>query len=174
MPLSSDISTFWFRLGFIICVGFHILWISGMIFDFPNRLLSPVASITGLFLGSPLHHLPEGHWQLQTARGWLTLTRDCSGLNYWILATGLLLWYGAKNHSLRATLLAPFLAYGLTVVVNSFRVISSYHVQSVTRSYLPLSLDGAIHLAVGTACFTGGLIFLILLQPRKHYENSPA
>ncbi|TGE14186.1 exosortase K [Hymenobacter elongatus] len=125
-------------------------------------LLRPTDTLVGAVLGSGSSFEPVRGFVHSGLR--ITIDKSCSGFNFWLLCSGLLLTVGlrylgpGKARSGWWLLALPVLGYGLTVLVNASRILVAVGLQraipTLARRYAWL------HEAEGVLVY---LFFLLLI-----------
>jgi len=124
-------------------------------------LLNPTNKIIGLITGSNATYLPEQgflHHQLN-----IIIDKSCSGFNFWMISYMMLTFLGLKyiTSDFQKILLIPIallVAYMLTIITSSSRIIVSIIIQNHTSNFLFLS-QSTIHESIGVIT---NLSFLII------------
>ena len=126
-----------------------------------NFLLKPTDKLVGLLIGSQSVSTIESGYFYERLN--IIIDKSCSGFNFWILCFLLITYLTVKHFdkSIDKFLAIPtalFVAYLLTIFVNTSRIFVSIVVQSQTKSIF-LDHQHIIHETIG---ITTNLTFLIL------------
>lgn len=149
---------------FLTAVGFFILLKFGFTLADNNDLtllLKPTDKFVGLLTGSQSVYISDNGYFHEHLN--IIIDKSCSGFNFWILCFLLFAYLTVKHFdkSIQKSLSLPtslFVAYVLTIFVNTSRIFVSIVVQSQTKSIF-LNHQHIIHEAIG---ITTNLTFLIL------------
>ena len=149
---------------YFTAVGLFILLKFGFTFADNNDLtflLKPTDKFVGLLTGSQSVYISDSGYFHEHLN--IIINKSCSGFNFWILCFLLFAYLTVKhfNKSIQQFLSLPtslFVAYVLTIFVNTSRIFVSIVVQSQTKSVF-LNHQHMIHEAIGIIT---NLTFLIL------------
>ena len=124
-------------------------------------LIKPTDKLVGLLTGSQSVYLSDNGYFHEHLN--IIIDKSCSGFNFWILCFLLFTYLTVKHidNSIHKFLTIPtalFVAYVLTIFVNTSRIFVSIVVQSQTKIFF-LNNQQIIHEAIG---ITTNLTFLIL------------
>jgi exosortase K len=151
------------KLAYTQATPTHLLW-----------LLWPTNAMVGVVLNSTSQFVPA-HGFLHPALH-IAIDKSCSGFNFWLLCSGLLLVSALRYPRAAASwwlLSLPVVAYGLTVLVNASRIITAVSLQRVMPAWVPEL--GWLHQAEGVLVY---LSFLLLIsagfQRFCHFLSNPA
>ena len=124
---------------------------------------SPAASAASLFLGAA--RIDDGGDVLLSAgAGLLRVTRECSGVSFWAMLCGLVLFnalrrpFSARSLFVTAALLPCVWLYAVTV--NGMRIAASYHVAALFSHGFLARFGAGAHLWTGILFFIPALILL--------------
>ncbi len=124
-------------------------------------LLKPTDKLVGLLTGSQSVFISENGYFHEHLN--IIIDKSCSGFNFWILCFLLITYLTVKHfdksaHKILMILTSFFVAYVLTVFVNTSRIFVSIVVQSHAESIF-FNHQYIIHEAIG---ITTNLTFLVL------------
>jgi exosortase/archaeosortase family protein len=121
------------------------------------------ARVAGFLTGAPVFPVTVG-WQLPLAGGPVVVTADCSGTDFFLLATVLIARL-LLRHGARGWLAIPgglFAAVPFALGINGLRVVAVLQLHHWVLPHLPPVYGPFLHLLVGTAIFLPSLILLHL------------
>lgn len=139
----------WFFYGFtlVLIIGLKLAWRNVPPTE-PRVFLSPLVTVLQFLTGTVFSIRPDGYFS--PALGVL-ITKDCGGMNYFLIAHGLLVYACLRffQGTGKVWAYAAFLtgAYGLTLLANTSRVMITIFLGRT--GLLPAALTGKPHLAVG-------------------------
>ena len=124
-------------------------------------LLKPTDKLVGLLTGSQSVYISDNGYFHEHLN--IIIDKSCSGFNFWILCFLLFTYLTVKHidkstHKFLTIPTALFVAYVLTIFVNTSRIFVSIVVQSQTKSIF-LNHQDILHEAIG---ITTNLTFLVL------------
>lgn len=143
-------------LIFIVCIqsfsGYFRSYISGM-FSFPP------AFITHLYTGGSIIETGNCEYVIQTPSISIKITEACSGFSFFLILTTVVLITGLLNKASILKLVPPvvLLAYLLTLVLNTSRIISSYYIKTLLSPSPSVPYE-TVHLALGVCIFFPALV----------------
>jgi exosortase K len=149
---------------YLTVVGLFILMKFGFTLSDNNELtllLKPTDKLVGLLTGSKSVYLSESGYFHEHLN--IIIDKSCSGFNFWILCFLLFTYLTVKHfaksiHKFLTIPTALFVAYLLTIFVNTSRIFVSIVVQFQTKSIF-INHQHIIHEVIG---ITTNLTFLIL------------
>lgn len=150
MPLANSFESFW-RVSFCL----------------------PSATISSIFLGSTYSSTDQGYMIANRILP-IHVTKACSAANFFILLLSLIIGIlikSVRKNEFWKLFLAVILAYLITVIANSARIIAGWITGILAREFLPDKFWPAVHLGTGVFMF---LIFLFLtyyLLTGRHYNG---
>jgi exosortase K len=117
----------------------------------------PSGWMAGVLMGAPVTTLPGCGVSLQTGCGPVTVTKACSGFDFFVLLFAATAWLRLRNSSARrfgAVVVSGLLAsYLLALSINAGRIILAVTIQAWTLRCLGEGFAHATHLAVGVLSF---------------------
>ncbi len=132
----------------------------------------PVAHLAGAFFGAGVAPTDAGYglnlsWPME-------VTTACSGITFFCLLVSVLvgLRYELRGWGWRMIGLIP-LAYAVTVVANTGRIVASWYTDGVAQAHFPVFLHAGAHTIVGFLFFLFALLLTYVLVWRATHE-SPA
>jgi len=131
----------------------------------------PAAHLAHLAIGGDLHIISDGEPQLLLGSLLIRVTQACSGVSFFLLLSAIaaLSIFTSKHHKWHCALIVPG-AYLLTLIVNSSRIICSYHINRMLPSSLSIPFEIS-HMALGMAIFLPALAgSYVLLKHLYHKE----
>lgn len=156
--------------------SFLVLQVTGTRFPWllEKVFLLPSAKLSSLSLGVPVsiteHGIRLHHDGVEVA-----ITEACSGFDFFCLVAGLWLGRvlyvsGCSPRSAWLSILAPLVAWPVTLIGNVSRIVSATGFRALTSGVFPSSYDGVIHQSIGVVVFLSTLIaFWFFLT--KQYER---
>jgi exosortase K len=149
---------------YLTAVGLFVLMKFGFTLADNNDLtflLKPTDKLVGLLTSSQSVYLSDNGYFHEHLN--IIIDKSCSGFNFWMLAFLLFAYLTVKHfnnfvHKLLSIPTALFVAYMLTLFVNTSRIFVSIVVQSQTKGIF-MNDQHIIHEAIG---ITTNLTFLIL------------
>lgn len=125
-------------------------------------LLKPTDKLVGILTGSQSIYIADSGYFHEYLN--IIINKSCSGFNFWILSFLLFSYLMLKHFekTFQKILTLPtslFLAYMLTIFVNTSRIFASIVVQTQAKKYLPAMPHLLLHEAIGICTY---LTFLIL------------
>lgn len=132
----------------------------------------PSGWIAAAILGAPSTLAEAGGLALHTGAGLVTVTRDCSGFDFFLLLFTATTWLRLKTADRRSRVLVVVstglaTAYIATLLVNAGRVVLAVYAQHWTLCFLGEGFAHATHLAVGVLSFLPILIIACSLIERS-------
>ena len=158
MQTNKKIPYYLTAVGFFILLKFSFTLADNNDLTF---LLKPTDKLVGLLTGSQSVYISNSGYIHEHLN--IIIDKSCSGFNFWILCFLLFAYLTVKyfDKSLQKILTLPtslFVAYVLTIFVNTSRIFTSIVVQNYTKGIF-LNQQHIIHEAIGV---TTNLTFLIL------------
>lgn len=124
-------------------------------------------------LGAPLTH--EGVILLHHPAISIEVTPECGGFLFFSFLTALTLAtgyrYRGRRHLVRSWPVWVLVAYVVTWLANTARIVSAVQGQLFVREMLPESYFAAIHSTIGMFVFIPALTGYWILLNRYYYEN---
>lgn len=133
----------------------------------------PSAQLCSLFLGSDCITTSEGYLLTNDLLA-IHVTKVCSGASFFILLCALMIGLtvqsiGLKN-LIRLSWILP-LAYVVTILANSSRILGGWITGRWARAFLPEPWWGGIHLGTGVVIFLTFLIAIYSILTWKTYHG---
>ncbi len=158
MQTNKNISYYLTAVGLFILLKFGFTLADNNDLTF---LLKPTDKLVGLLTGSQSVYISDSGYFHEHLN--IIIDKSCSGFNFWILCFLLFVYLTVKHYNspIQKSLSLPtslFVAFVLTIFVNTSRIFVSIVVQSQTKSIF-LNHQHIIHEAIG---ITTNLTFLIL------------
>lgn len=150
---------------YLTAVGLFILLKFGFTLADHNSLtflLKPTDKLVGLLTGSQSVYISDNGYFHEHLN--IIIDKSCSGFNFWILCYLLITYMTVKHfdksiHKFLTIPTALFVAYVLTIFVNTSRIFASIIVQVQADKFLPARPHLILHEIVGIIT---NLTFLIL------------
>ncbi|MFA5784806.1 MAG: exosortase/archaeosortase family protein, partial [Phycisphaerae bacterium] len=120
---------------------------------------------SSLFLGSQCLPVHEGYLLLRSSIP-IRVTQACNAASFFILTLSLFVGLAVKYRKQTSRFIIfsiPLLAYPVTIIANSVRIIAGAYITNWTRAALPENFWPSIHLAVGITVFLTFLTICYLL-----------
>ncbi len=131
----------------------------------------PAARCAGFFFNAAPFFDDQGSIVIPLADAVLEITPDCSAYGFFCLMTALLFVFFRRIsrplNPLGKTILIPCASYLITVISNSFRIVSGYHLHALVAQFLPKAMRNIIHLGLGITVFLTVLFCVYLILERK-------
>ncbi len=119
----------------------------------------PAARLSAFFLGAGCVPVDQGYMIAHAALP-VWISPACSGISFFVLLAAMGLGLAHRHRKLTATavVITAFMAYALTVLVNTCRITLGFHAAVLARAILPSSMWAGVHLAVGVLVFLSALV----------------
>jgi exosortase K len=177
LSMQKQPARFWFYL--VILLIFLILKCVGSLVkvDELHFLIRPVAVLVSVATGSASVYITgEGYWLPEQG---MMIDKSCAGINFYILCLTMLLFVAVKNinsnlHLLIALVLLPLLAFIMTWLVNTARILSVASTGMLFRDNLSESSGAILHEAVGVVVVLMSLVLTYVAADhltKKYYRD---
>lgn len=127
-----------------------------------NGFCMPAAHVAAIFMHVPCYSTPDG-FLLAHSSFPVHVTLACSGAKFFVLVIALIVGLIAiSEHRMGGSIIlaAVILAYCVTIIANSARIITAWYADRASHIFLPPGFHESVHFAAGILVF---LVFLTVI-----------
>tara|TARA_Y100000031_G_C8056087_1_gene308419 strand:+ start:174 stop:710 length:537 start_codon:yes stop_codon:yes gene_type:complete len=137
----------------------------------------PAGGIVGFFLNAPTLTNSSNHLLIPTANKIIHITQSCSGFGFFCIVYSFLVFSTYKSTRLKSILTLSLLilpiAYILSIITNSFRIIAGYYADLIIVPQLAANFKASLHQGIGVFLFLTVLFLIsLILKTRFGYERT--
>jgi len=131
---------------------------------------APAAHLAALFLSAPVQFASNGY-RIDVAFP-IEVTTDCSAIKFFSVALAVLAGLAVERRwsPIGYLALVP-LAYTMTLLANTSRIVSTWYIDSLFAPLLHTTYQAGLHGAVGALIFMSTLVALYITLGRSPHEH---